>query len=415
MRAGLGKALIRAMLIGATLLPMAIGNGAHAASDSPLGAPLTGSGQFCSAPAGSSIVGVGASFANNAHQKVFVPSFASSCAKEPVTYTAGGSGKGIAAFINRTSYLTGSDDPLGIDQTACADLDLGYASNACGADPKTRIDAMQTIPIALGAVTASYNLSNCGITANEAVKLRSPVLAAIYSGLVKTWNDPLIVADNAHLANCAKDIKLIVRSDVSGTTFAWKDYLSKRNPQFAAYKQNAKNLDWPLLDLGLGTVTRGNGNGGVATLVKKTPGALGYVELSATKAAGNNFALIDGPHAQFVSADTGKTANCELAGQGATLPPSTLSPGWDTLSITDTPNPLAYPACTFTYILAHNNLKDAFGAAYKPASGRVFVDYLLNSLSAATQRKLADNFYAPLPENVRLEALLGVASIQDQV
>ncbi|MHB8510603.1 MAG: substrate-binding domain-containing protein [Actinomycetota bacterium] len=413
------KKLLRALIISACVVPLAFSTGAKAAPNDlvPLGAPLVGSGKFCSAPGGS-IVGDGASFQKLAHLKVFIPAFYAACPSESVTYTAGGSGVGIGSYINRDHYLTASDDPLSTDLIVCADADLGATANSCNENNAGRghVDAGQIIPLMLGAVTASYNLSGCHTgNAGNLLQLRSPVIAKMYDGIITKWNDTLLTVDNPGLSSCSLPVRLIARSDVSGTTFAFKDYLSHRNPEFMVFKQQQENLAWPIETLGLGSIyARGNGNGGVSSLVYSTPGAIGYVDLATTKATGNTFAWVDGPHGQFENPDAGTSANCALAGAEATLPPSTFAPGWDQVSIADSPNPLTYPACTFTYGLVHTALPHAF-SPYSQRSGRVLVDYLLTALSQSVQNQLGSQYYAPLPANVQAEALAGVAAIEDQL
>lgn len=405
------------LLVGALAFPLAFGNVALAEEpDSPIGAPLIGTGAFCTQ--GAAITGTGATFANNAHQTVFIPEYVADCGKGSVTYTSTGSGAGKFATIERTHDFGMSDEPLSTDELVCATLDLGFsapANGTCKASPsKNRVSPLHTIPLALGAITVPYNLGTI-CAGQPQLNFRSPVLGAIFSGLVTKWNDPLLVQDNPTLAGCNRAIKIAVRQDGSGTTYAFKDYLSKRNPQFQVYKQNQLNTAWPAQDLGLNTPLRGNGNGGVADQVKNNPGAIGYVELSTARSKGLVWGKADGPHAQFLAPDQGAAANCDEAATGATHPLSTLSPGWDVVSITDTPNPTAYPICTFTYAFVYNNLKSAFGTAFNAKKAQTLADYLLIALDADTQAKLNTKGYGKLPDSMRTVAMLGVATITDQL
>lgn len=417
------KSFVRLLIVAATALPLAFGNMALAETpDSPLGAPLVGSGAFCSAS--SPIQGTGASFANNAHQTVFIPEYNADCAAGAgnVTYTSTGSGAGKFAAIEHTHWFGMSDEPLSTDETLCGTLDLGFtapANGTCEFSPgQARISPIHHIPLALGSIAVAYNLNFPGCTfGQKALKFRSEVIGAMFSGLITRWNDPLLTVDNAGLsaAACNKPIKLAVRSDGSGTTYAFKDFLSKRNPQFMVYKQNQLNTAWPAQDTGLNPPLRGNGNGGVADQVKNNAGAIGYVELSTAKSKGLTWGTVDGPHRQFLAPDAGAGANCENSATGATHPPSTLSPGWDLVSITDTPNPLGYPICTFTYALVYNNLKSAFGPAFNAAKARALVDYFLVALDADTQAKLNGKGYGAMPASFIAVAQLGVATINDDI
>ncbi|HEX9774404.1 MAG TPA: substrate-binding domain-containing protein [Actinomycetota bacterium] len=369
-----------------------------------VGSPLVG--EYCSA--GSSISGTGASFAKNAHNNVFIPAYDGDCGEGAVSYSSTGSGAGKLATRNRTHAFGGSDEPLDATEVA---IDSGDTGDPNAPNPGGRVSPLHHIPIALGAVTVSYNLAICGITGQEAISLRSPMIAGIFSGAITKWNDPLLTLENPNLANCNRSITLVVRADGSGTTYAFKDYLSKRNPLFQAYKSNDFNTAWPAEDLGLNTPVRGPGNGGVADGVKNNDASIGYVELSTAKSKGLKWALVDGATGVFNAPDDGRSANCELAATGATHPPSTLSPGWDAVSITDTPNPLAYAICTFTYALVYNDLATAFGGAMSRAQAQTLVDYMNRALEPDVQDALADHGYAPLPASLQAVAQAGMASV----
>lgn len=370
------------------------------AAPSGVGSPLVG--PFCSS--GTSITGQGASFAANAHNQAFIPAYqdASVCGKGTVSYTGNGSGAGKSAAMNHVGDFSGTDEPLSIDEQAIATGDLNARQG--------RVSPIHHIPIALGAVSVPANLGACGI-GQEELNLRSQQISQIFMGLVKKWNDPLLTVGNPKLANCTLDVKIAVRSDGSGTTYAFKDFLSKRNPQWNVYKQNQFNTAWPGETLG-NPPLRGKGNPGVASVVATTPGAIGYVDLSTAMGAGLSWAKVDGPHLQFVSPRAGATAaNCDFAALGAPHPASTLSPGWDAVSITDSPNPLAYPICTFTYALVFNNLRLAYGSGYSKDRAQTLVDYFAVAVDDIAQSRLPGIGYGRLPVNVQQVAKAGLASI----
>lgn len=421
-----GKFLSRTGLGLTMAVVLALGIPANAAPGGPLQTPLILSGAFCAS--GGAVTGTGATFANNAHQNVFIPSYNAACGKGSVVYTSTGSGAGKFAAINRTHTFGMSDEPLSLDETLCATLDLGFsapANGTCSLSPgQNRVSPIHHIPLALGSVTVSYNLNFAGCTFGaKALKFRSEVLGLMFTGAITKWNDQLLTADNPGLAAaaCNKPIKLAVRQDGSGTTYVFKDFLSKRNPQFQVYKQNQLNTAWPSQDLGTNPPLRGSGNGGVADTIKNNAGAVGYVELSTAKSKGLTWGLVDGPHRQFLAPDQassggiGVAANCDEAATGATHPLATVLPGWDAVSITDTPNPTAYPVCSFTYALVYNNLKTAFGSAITMQKIRTLADYLLVAIDDPTQAKLNQYGYARLPVSLITVAQIGIATLTDQV
>jgi hypothetical protein len=126
--------------------------------------------------------------------------------------------------------------------------------------------------------------------------------------------------------------------------------------------------------------------------------------------AGLAWAKVDGPHGLFNSPRAGAAANCDLAALGATHPPSTLSPGWEAVSITDSPNPLSYSVCTFTYGLVYNNVRFA-GVVATTQQAQTLVDYLGVAVDDLAQAKLPGAGYARLPVNLQAIAKAGLASI----
>ena len=398
----------RKMAVGAILIgAMVLATSAFAAP-SGVGSPLVGA--FCSD--GGAIAGTGSTFQVNAISN-FVNTYNANCGRGSVTYTGTGSGAGIRANRDRTATFGGSDDPLAADAYAAAIADTG---DPTAPRVPSRPSALHHIPIAVGAVTVSYNLASCGI-GQETLSFRSNVLASIFSGAITNWNSPALTVDNPALASCNKQIRLAVRSDVSGTTFVFKDYLSKRNPQFMAYKQPQFNAAWPAQDLGLNTPLRGAGNGGVASVIKNNDGAIGYVEFSTAKNNLLTWGKVEGASLTFSTPGTspgGGSANCVLAAQATTTPPSTLSPGWDTVSMTDSPDPLTYSVCSFTYDLVFNNLKTAFGGAVSHGQAQTLVDFLGLAVDDIGQAGLPAAGYAKLPITVQQIAKAGLASITYQ-
>jgi phosphate transport system substrate-binding protein len=380
------------------LCALVAGGTAHAKPE--MGSPLVGT--FCSA--GGAIIGTGSTLVNNAMSNVFIPAYNTECGKGTIAYTATGSAAGKAAILNRTAAWGGSDDPLGVDEWVS---DMADASGAAG-----RVSPIHHIPLAIAAVTVDVNLASCGITASNVLKLTSTNIAEIYMGLITKWNDAAITGNNAQLSSCNKAIKLVARGDGSGSTYALKDYLSKRMPApWNAYKQPALNTAWPAEDLGLASVTRGTGGGGVAAAVKANDGAIGYVDLATAKKNLLTWAKVDSLSTEFNAPNAGAGANCTAAASGAVFPPSTLLPGWDALTMTDTPVSGVYGICTFTYALVYNDLHSAYGASMSTAQAQTLVDFMGLAVSSPVQAKLNAAGYDALPDTLLQIARVGVATI----
>lgn len=390
----------RSMVAAAVVIAIALA-GSGAGADPLIGSPLVG--EYCTK--GSAITGTGATFANNAHQLVFIPAYAADCGKGTVTYTSTGSGAGKTAFMNHTHAFGMSDEPLSTDEIVIGSADANGLQG--------RVSPAHHIPLAIGAVTVSYNLTSCGI-GQEQLSLRSPSISAIFTGAVTRWNDPLLAVENPKLSTCSKAIKLAVRSDGSGTTYVFKDYLSKRNPHWNVWKQNQLNTQWPSQDLGLNVPMRGTGNGGVAALIKNTDGAIGYVEYSTAKRNLLTWAKVDNAIGQFTEPEKGAAANCQDSAIGATHPVSSMSPGWDAVSITDGVHPTGYAICSFTYALVYNNLKSAFGGAMSATQAQTLVDYLGLALEDGPQSALDAAGYAHLPPTLQAIGRAGLATIAYQ-
>jgi phosphate transport system substrate-binding protein len=168
-----------------------------------------------------------------------------------VNYQSIGSGGGIRQLIAHTVQFGATDAPLTDDQLKEAGSPIVH------------------VPLVMGAVVPTYNLA----ALPHAIHFTPEALAGIFLGAVKTWNDPVLVSANGDLKLPAMPIVVVHRSDGSGTTYVWTDYLSKVSPEWKSKVGNATSVNWPT---GLG----GRGNEGVAGTVKQTPGAIGYVELT---------------------------------------------------------------------------------------------------------------------------------------
>jgi len=255
--------------------------------------------------------GAGSSFVNPLFQKMF-----SQYTAAKVDYQSIGSGAGIAQLTAKTVDFGDSDAPLNDEQTT----KIGGPT------------AVLHIPMTSGAVVVTYNIP--GVTA--ALKLTGKDLADIYLGKVTKWNSPEITATNKGVNLPDLPIVVIHRSDGSGTSFIFTDYLTKVNPDWASKVGKASTPNWPA---GLG----GKGSEGVAGLVKTTPGAIGYVELAYAIQNKMPFADMQNKSGKFVKATIAAT----------TLASNVSIPADTKVSITNTDNAAGYPIASFTWALIY--------------------------------------------------------------
>jgi phosphate transport system substrate-binding protein len=230
-------------------------------------------------------------------------------------------------------------------------------------------------PTVLGAVVPVYNLQ--GIAD---LKFSGPVLADIYLGKITKWNDPAIARLNRAVMLPAADIAVVHRSEGSGTTFIFLDYLAKVSPELKSTVGVNASVNWPV---GVG----GKGNEGVAGLVSQTPGAIGYVELIYALQNKMAFGSVQNASGEFVKASPEAVTK---AAAGAQMPADFR------VSVTNAPGAGAYPISSFTWLLLYQNPTDK-------QRGRMMVDFTKWALTDG--QKFATGLgYAPLPEDVvRLE------------
>jgi phosphate transport system substrate-binding protein len=232
------------------------------------------------------------------------------------------------------------------------------------------------IPTVLGAVVPTYNLPDVA----QSVRLTPDVLADIFLGKVTKWNDARLSAINAGVALPDRDIIVVHRSDGSGTTYVWVDYLTKVSPEWARRVGRGTSVNWPV---GLG----GRGNEGVTATVRQTPGAIGYVELG--------YALINKMPVGVVRNRTGNwiTPSLESVTAAAAGAMADMGPNTDfRVSITDPPGAQAYPIASFTWLLVRKEYPDA-------AKARELVRFIWWSLTDG-QAKAPALGYAPLPKQM---------------
>jgi phosphate transport system substrate-binding protein len=300
-----------------------------------------------------SLTGAGATFPNPIYTKWF-DAYSKKTGIQ-INYQSIGSGGGIRQFVQGTVDFGATDGPMTDQQIA------GVTGN------------VMHLPTVLGAVSVTYNLPSVGATE---LTFDGKILGDIFLGRITKWNDRRIAALNPGATLPAGDIVVVHRSDGSGTTFIFTDFLSKVSPEWKGKVGKGTSVNWPI---GLG----GKGNEGVTQQVKQSPGTIGYVELiyaisnklPSAKIRNSAGALVQ-PTLKSVAA----------AAAGANLPPDTDF----RVSITDAAGADSYPISSFTWLLLRRDDSDTVRA--RTIQG--FVEWMLEP---AAQRMAADLHYAPLP------------------
>jgi phosphate transport system substrate-binding protein len=234
------------------------------------------------------------------------------------------------------------------------------------------------LPTVLGGVVAVYNAHS--VTAS--LNFPSKTLADIFLGRVTRWNDRALAQANPGVSLPDAEIIVVHRSDGSGTTFIWTDYLSKVNPDWAKAVGKGTAVSWPV---GLG----GKGNEGVAGLVKQTPNSIGYVEVGYAEANQLTYGRLENAEGEFVAC-TRESVTAAAAATAATMPSDFR------ISIANPPGKGTYPAASYTWLLLYRSQTD-------PAKGNAVVGFLRWMLTEG-QKFVGPLGYAPLPpEVIRLE------------
>lgn len=341
------------------LLPLALLalTAACSKSDSPSGdSPLPGSKTTgAQAPAGGvSIVGAGASFPFPLYTK-WISEYTKQRPDLKINYQSIGSGGGIRQVTERTVDFGASDAPMSDEQIA----------KAAG---------IVHIPTCLGAVVLTYNVE--GVPSG--LKITPEAAAGIFLGTIKKWDDPAIKGENPDAKLPSKDIASVHRSDGSGTTKIFVDYLSEVSPAWKSGPGTGTSVNWPS---GLGA----KGNEGVAALVSSTPSAVGYVELAYATQNKLTYASIKNKAGKFVAPSIESTT-AAASGAAAKVPDDLR------VSIVNADGDDAYPIASFTYVLLYKEQKDA-------SKGKALVDFVRWSVHDG-QAFTTNLHYAPLPKEI---------------
>src|SRR5688572_2530890 len=338
------------LVVVASALAMAAGCSGGSAPPATEGAP--------GAPAarsGNQINGAGATFPNPLYSKWF-SEYNKLHPGVQINYQSLGSGAGIRQLTSRTVFFGASDQPMKDEQLKAAPAKILH------------------FPTVLGAVVPVYNLP----AVSEPLKFSGPLIADIVLGKVKKWNDPAIVKLNAGVKLPPTDITFVHRSDGSGTTFIFADYLGKISPEFKSKVGADASLRWPV---GIG----GKGNEGVSGMVTQAPGSLGYVELVYALQNKITVGSVQNSTGAFVVPSV-SSVTAAAAGAAANMPPDFR------VSITNAPGADAYPIASFTWILLYEDPPEK-------AQARTMRDFMRWALTDG-QKMAPELGYANLPQQV---------------
>ena len=288
-----------------------------------------------------------------------------------INYQSIGSGGGIRQISEGTVDFGATDGPM-------SDTELSGAKGG----------RIMHFPTVLGAVVIAYNLP----AFTGELRLSGPVIADIFLGKIKKWNDPKIAAHNPGASLPSTDILVVHRSDGSGTTYVFSDYLAAISPEWARGPGRGKDLAWPV---GLG----GKGNEGVAGQIKQIPGALGYVELAYARQNNLQTASVQNAAGNFIRPSI-EAITAAAEGVAARLPANTDY----RISIVNSPGASSYPISSFTWLLVYEQQADS-------AKGRKLVDFIRWALTEGEQQAAALD-YAPLPPAIATRLLQRLDSIR---
>ena len=299
------------------------------------------------------INGAGATFPYPIYSKWFNV-YSQSNPEVNFNYQSIGSGVGIKQITAKTVDFGASDGPMTEDQLAEAPGRIYH------------------IPMVMGADVVSYNVAGV----EQGLKLTPDVIADIFLGKITKWNDSRITSQNPSMSLPNEDIIVVHRSDGSGTTYIWTDYLSSISSEWKSKVGKGTSVNWPT---GLG----GKGNEGVAGIIKQTQGSMGYIELSYAIKNNLPYASIQNKSGNFIEPSLESTSK---AADGVVIPDDFR------VSLVNGSNEEAYPIAGFTWLLIYKNMDNA-------TKGKAIVDFIKWAVHEG-QEYTADLHYAALPANV---------------
>jgi len=285
-----------------------------------------------------------------------------------INYQSIGSGGGIRQLLDKTVDFGASDGPMSDDQLKTATVPILH------------------FPTVLGAAIPSYNVA--GVQGD--LNFTPEALSGIFLGKVTKWNDPAIASANPGVKLPGDDIVVVHRSDGSGTSYIWTDYLSKVSPEWQQKVGKATSVNWPV---GLG----GKGNEGVSALIQQTPGSLGYIELIYAIQNHLPYGKVKNSSGAFVKADLA-SVSAAAAAVAKTMPDDFR------VSITNPEGKAAYPIASFTWLL--------IPAKFTDAAKRDVVKDFLKWMMTDGQNSCEALSYAKLPKEVVAKEMKAIAQIQ---
>jgi phosphate transport system substrate-binding protein len=345
---------------------LATGVAACGSDDSSSGS--TASGSASSASVTATLNGAGSTFAAPIYQQVGADLKDKGLT---INYQGVGSGAGVSQFAAGTVDFAGSDPALTDDDRAAI----------------KKGDAVQ-VPFALGAITASYNLNGV----DSGLKLDGATLANIYLGKITSWDDAAIKAQNPDASLPSTKITVVHRSDSSGTTKGFTQFLAAYSPEWKSGPGVDKDIKWPV-------GTGAKGNDGVAAAVKQTDGAIGYVEQAYALQNGFTFADVKNKSGKYIAPTLESTS---AAADGIEIP-ADLG-----ISTIDAPGASAYPIVSQTFVIAYADACKAGLDKNKATGLKTFFSYLLGD-GQETIKKLS---YAPIPDSLKTKDQAAVDAMQ---
>ena len=318
-----------------------------------------------------SINGAGATFPYPIYSKWF-DEYQKKNPTVEINYQSIGSGGGIRQVTEGTVDFGASDGPMNDEQIKAFQEKHGFG--------------ILHFPTVLGADVPTYNIP--GVSA--ALNFTPEALAGIFLGKITKWNDPAIAAANKGVNLPSSDIVVVHRSDGSGTTYIWTDYLSKISEEWKSRVGKGASVNWPV---GLG----GKGNEGVTGQIKNAPNSIGYVELIYAVSNNISYGNVKNSSGVFVKADLA-SVSAAAAAAAKTMPDDFR------VSITDPPGKTAYPIASFTWLL----IPERFSDAAKRDAIKAFVKWMLTDGQNYTEQLS----YAKLPKEVIAKEEMALAKVQ---
>ncbi len=292
-----------------------------------------------------------------------------------------------AAKFNYQSIGSGG----GIAQITAKTVDFGASDAILTQAQYDAAKGIQMLPTVAGAIVPVYNLKDTdGRAITTTINFPYTALADIYLGKIKKWDDPVLTKENPNIKLPSKDIAIVRRSDGSGTTFAFTDYLSQVSSEWKEKVGSASSVRWPVEGIG------GKGNEGVAANVTQNDGAIGYVEFAYAKQNALPYGAVQNKAGEFIK-PTIESVQSAMADYGTNMGDKLA------LSIANAPGKASWPIATYTYLLVYMDQTDC-------VKGKKVVDFIkwaLTDPAAEASAKALD--YVPLPSAVKTQ-VLGKAS-----